>query len=190
MPVCICKLTGCGGADILAAEGHSHLLVTHKSLMRAMMCVALGLPTASFRAVEIHNGGVSVFRWGRPRLSHHACHQRQIDMWHNMVCGRGAARRAAVHDDVQAAAGYLLHMAQCRSTQRPAAFRQREGQDMDEYAVRMPDFIQLAATLLAGCGCRAMSRSWPVWCRINIKGEPMLINMNMTAHMHTEGVTY
>lgn len=48
--------------DILAADGSSHLCVTHKSIMRAMMCVALGLPTASFRAVEIHNGGVSVFR--------------------------------------------------------------------------------------------------------------------------------
>ncbi|KAK9787846.1 hypothetical protein WJX73_001570 [Symbiochloris irregularis] len=49
-------------ADVLAAEGTSHLLVTHKSIMRAMMCVALGLPTSSFRAVEINNGGVSIFR--------------------------------------------------------------------------------------------------------------------------------
>jgi broad specificity phosphatase PhoE len=47
---------------ILHSPGHSHLVVTHKSMMRAFLCVALGLPETSFRAVDIHNGGVSIFR--------------------------------------------------------------------------------------------------------------------------------
>lgn len=49
-------------AEILQAEGSSHLVVTHKSILRALLCVAMGLPTIAFRAVDIHNGGVCVFR--------------------------------------------------------------------------------------------------------------------------------
>ena len=49
-------------ADILLAEGSSHLIVTHKSILRALLCVAMGLPKVAFRAVDIHNGGVCVFR--------------------------------------------------------------------------------------------------------------------------------
>ena len=49
-------------AEILLAEGSSHLVVTHKSILRALLCVAMGLPTVAFRAVDIHNGGVCVFR--------------------------------------------------------------------------------------------------------------------------------
>lgn len=47
---------------MLLAEGHCHLVVTHKSILRALLCTALGLPTLAFRAVDVHNGGVCVFR--------------------------------------------------------------------------------------------------------------------------------
>lgn len=59
-------------AEILTAPGSSHLVITHKSMMRAFLCVALGLPPSSFRAVDIHNGGVSTFRVnkrGEPMLT-------------------------------------------------------------------------------------------------------------------------
>lgn len=49
-------------ADILEAPGTNHLIVTHKSMMRAFLCTALALPPTSFRAVDIHNGGVSIFK--------------------------------------------------------------------------------------------------------------------------------
>lgn len=32
-------------------------------MMRAFLCTALALPPTSFRAVDIHNGGVSIFRY-------------------------------------------------------------------------------------------------------------------------------
>lgn len=48
--------------EILEAPGSSHLVITHKSMMRAFLCTALALPPTSFRAVDIHNGGVSIFR--------------------------------------------------------------------------------------------------------------------------------
>ncbi|CAD7699586.1 unnamed protein product [Ostreobium quekettii] len=50
---------------ILSAEGSTHLVVTHKSVLRAMLCTALGLTPQSFRAVDVNNGGVSVFRVNR-----------------------------------------------------------------------------------------------------------------------------
>jgi len=50
-------------AEILEAPGSNHLVVTHKSMMRAFLCTALALPPTSFRAVDIHNGGVSIFRY-------------------------------------------------------------------------------------------------------------------------------
>jgi serine/threonine-protein phosphatase PGAM5 len=37
------------------------LVVTHKSILRALICTALGLGPASFRAVDIHNAGVCIF---------------------------------------------------------------------------------------------------------------------------------
>lgn len=49
-------------AEMLLAEGSCHLVVTHKSILRALLCVALGLPTVAFRAIDIHNGGICVFR--------------------------------------------------------------------------------------------------------------------------------
>ena len=49
-------------AEILEAEGTHHLVVTHKSILRALLCVALNLPSTSFRAFDIHNAGVCTFR--------------------------------------------------------------------------------------------------------------------------------
>ena len=49
-------------AEILEAEGTQHLVVTHKSILRALLCVALNLPSTSFRAFDIHNAGVCTFR--------------------------------------------------------------------------------------------------------------------------------
>ena len=39
-----------------------HLVVTHKSILRALLCTALGLPSTSFRAFDVNNGGVVTFR--------------------------------------------------------------------------------------------------------------------------------
>ena len=50
-------------ADILEADGTQHLVVTHKSILRALLCVALNLPPVSFRAFDIHNAGVCTFRY-------------------------------------------------------------------------------------------------------------------------------
>ncbi|CAL5226987.1 g9875 [Coccomyxa viridis] len=58
--------------DILEADGTQHLVVTHKSILRALLCVALNLPPVSFRAFDIHNAGVCTFRVnkrGEPMLS-------------------------------------------------------------------------------------------------------------------------
>ncbi len=52
----------CMRAEVLEAEGSCHLLVTHKSILRAHLCVALGLPPTSFRAFDINNGGICTFR--------------------------------------------------------------------------------------------------------------------------------
>ena len=50
------------GAEVLQAPGSTHLLITHKSILRALLCVALRLTPTSFRAIDAHNGSVSVFR--------------------------------------------------------------------------------------------------------------------------------
>lgn len=47
-------------AAVLAADGDDVLVVTHKSLLRGMLCVALGLGPASFRAFDVDNGGCCV----------------------------------------------------------------------------------------------------------------------------------
>jgi hypothetical protein len=49
-------------AEILESDGTQHLVVTHKSILRALLCVALNLPPVSFRAFDIHNAGVCTFR--------------------------------------------------------------------------------------------------------------------------------
>eukprot|EP00210_Caulerpa_lentillifera_P001110 g1071.t1 len=57
---------------ILASNGVGHLVVTHKSILRALLCTALGLQPSSFRAVDVNNGGICVFRinkQGEPMLT-------------------------------------------------------------------------------------------------------------------------
>uniref|UniRef100_A0A383WBQ0 Uncharacterized protein n=1 Tax=Tetradesmus obliquus TaxID=3088 RepID=A0A383WBQ0_TETOB len=48
--------------DLLAAPGGSHLVITHKSLLRALLCTALGLPPRQFRAIDVANGAVCMVR--------------------------------------------------------------------------------------------------------------------------------
>ena len=57
---------------ILNAPGKRALVISHKSTLRGMVCVALGLPPESFRAVDLHNGGLSIIRvdeFGVPMIS-------------------------------------------------------------------------------------------------------------------------
>lgn len=56
--VCLSLLT----ADVLEAPGRQHLVVTHKYILRALICVSLGLPPTSFRAFDVNNGGICTFR--------------------------------------------------------------------------------------------------------------------------------
>ena len=69
MPQCCALLNHCthcaNRAEVLEAPGSTHLMVTHKSILRALLCVALGLPPTSFRAFDIHNGGICNFRRAR-----------------------------------------------------------------------------------------------------------------------------
>jgi broad specificity phosphatase PhoE len=48
--------------DMLSYPGSTHLVVTHKSLLRAMLCTALGLPPRQFRAIDLSNGAVCMVR--------------------------------------------------------------------------------------------------------------------------------
>jgi len=48
--------------DMLAAPGTTHLVVTHKSLLRSMLCAAMGLPPRQFRAIDISNAAVCMVR--------------------------------------------------------------------------------------------------------------------------------
>ncbi|KIZ00503.1 hypothetical protein MNEG_7462 [Monoraphidium neglectum] len=43
-------------ADMLSQEGHVHLVITHKSILRAMLCTAMGLPPSKFS----HERGVNL----------------------------------------------------------------------------------------------------------------------------------
>lgn len=66
MPCCTTHCTQCAiRAEVLEAPGSTHLMVTHKSILRALLCIALGLPPTSFRAFDIHNGGICNFRRAR-----------------------------------------------------------------------------------------------------------------------------
>ncbi|XP_073127708.1 probable 2-carboxy-D-arabinitol-1-phosphatase [Henckelia pumila] len=47
--------------EILFTPGESFLVVTHKSILRALICTALGLGPERFRAIDINNGGLCVF---------------------------------------------------------------------------------------------------------------------------------
>jgi serine/threonine-protein phosphatase PGAM5 len=57
--------------DILAGQGELVLVVTHKSILRALICTALGMGPDRFRAIDVHNAGVSTFtvnKRGEPML--------------------------------------------------------------------------------------------------------------------------
>eukprot|EP00250_Pteridium_aquilinum_P005878 c15903_g1_i1 orf=149-1108(+) len=48
--------------EILSATGQSVLVVTHKSILRALICTALGMGPDRFRAIDINNGGICSFK--------------------------------------------------------------------------------------------------------------------------------
>lgn len=57
--------------EILLTPGENFLVVTHKSILRALICTALGLAPDRFRSIDIHNGGLTVFSFnkrGEPML--------------------------------------------------------------------------------------------------------------------------
>ncbi|GBG65643.1 hypothetical protein CBR_g51943 [Chara braunii] len=47
--------------ELLSTPGEKVLVVTHKSIMRSLLCTALGLGPDKFRCVDVNNGGVSIF---------------------------------------------------------------------------------------------------------------------------------
>ncbi|XP_044497198.1 probable 2-carboxy-D-arabinitol-1-phosphatase isoform X2 [Mangifera indica] len=51
--------------EILSSPGENLLVVTHKSILRALICTALGLGPERFRAIDVNNGGISVFVFNR-----------------------------------------------------------------------------------------------------------------------------
>ncbi|KAL3851316.1 hypothetical protein ACJIZ3_013198 [Penstemon smallii] len=51
--------------EILYTSGENFLVVTHKSILRALICTALGLGPERFRAIDINNGGLSVFSFNK-----------------------------------------------------------------------------------------------------------------------------
>ncbi|XP_042501572.1 probable 2-carboxy-D-arabinitol-1-phosphatase isoform X2 [Macadamia integrifolia] len=51
--------------EILSAPGENFLVITHKSILRALVCTALGLGPERFRAIDVNNGGISVFNFNR-----------------------------------------------------------------------------------------------------------------------------
>ncbi|KAF3328812.1 putative phosphatase C1620.13-like protein [Carex littledalei] len=51
--------------EILLTPGESFLVVTHKSILRALICTALGLGPERFRAIDVNNGGICVFTFNK-----------------------------------------------------------------------------------------------------------------------------
>ncbi|XP_027336506.1 probable 2-carboxy-D-arabinitol-1-phosphatase [Abrus precatorius] len=49
--------------EILFSPGENFLVVTHKSILRALTCTALGLGPERFRSLDINNGGMCVFNF-------------------------------------------------------------------------------------------------------------------------------
>ncbi|KAK4787072.1 hypothetical protein SAY86_010905 [Trapa natans] len=49
--------------EILFSPGKDFLVITHKSMLRALICTALGLGPERFRGIDINNGGISVFNF-------------------------------------------------------------------------------------------------------------------------------
>lgn len=46
--------------ELMESEGTQILVVTHKSLLRALLCTALGLGPEMFRAMDVNNAGICV----------------------------------------------------------------------------------------------------------------------------------
>lgn len=51
--------------EILFSSGENFLVVTHKSILRALICTALGLSPERFRSIDVNNGGISVFSFNK-----------------------------------------------------------------------------------------------------------------------------
>ncbi|KAJ4836127.1 hypothetical protein Tsubulata_036723, partial [Turnera subulata] len=51
--------------EILLSPGENFLVITHKSILRALICTALGLGPERFRAVDVNNGGICVFSFNK-----------------------------------------------------------------------------------------------------------------------------
>ncbi|XVE51333.1 hypothetical protein DITRI_Ditri02bG0031600 [Diplodiscus trichospermus] len=51
--------------EILFTAGENFLVVTHKSMLRALICTALGLAPERFRSIDVNNGGISTFSFNR-----------------------------------------------------------------------------------------------------------------------------
>ncbi|KAK9714683.1 hypothetical protein RND81_06G112000 [Saponaria officinalis] len=51
--------------EILSTPGESILVVTHKSMLRALVCTSLGLGPERFRAFDVDNGGMCVFNFNK-----------------------------------------------------------------------------------------------------------------------------
>ncbi|XP_076915843.1 putative 2-carboxy-D-arabinitol-1-phosphatase [Bidens hawaiensis] len=58
--------------EILFTPGDNFLVVTHKSILWALICMALGLGPERFRAFEVNNGGISVFKFNVEGEASHA----------------------------------------------------------------------------------------------------------------------
>ena len=59
---CCCTPCPLATPDMLSHPGSTHLVITHKSLLRSMLCTALGLPPRQFRAIDLANGAVCMVR--------------------------------------------------------------------------------------------------------------------------------
>ncbi|XP_051126003.1 probable 2-carboxy-D-arabinitol-1-phosphatase [Andrographis paniculata] len=51
--------------EILFTPGENFLVVTHKSILRALLCTALGLGPERFRSIDVNNGGLCVFSFNK-----------------------------------------------------------------------------------------------------------------------------
>lgn len=51
--------------EILFTPGENFLVVSHKSLLRALICTALGLGPERFRSIDLNNGGLCVFNFNQ-----------------------------------------------------------------------------------------------------------------------------
>jgi Histidine phosphatase superfamily (branch 1) len=154
-------------ADLLAAPGTAHLVVTHKSLLRALLCTALGLPPAQFRAIDIGNGAVCMLRCGTG------------------LCGAGCWRGAhrvvwcrVLEGSTQDAGelGQLGTSCTCRAYVAPGCWgRQDECRGSVQVRASKP---------------RQTHRLRHIMHRCSARGELMLSALNLTAHLLHPEVRY